>query len=545
MRGLMMDTPLLTESLVRFAAEYHTSAEIVSRSVEGPIHRYTYGEAHVRIHKLANALVRLGVGPGDRVATLAWNGYRHFELYFGISGIGAVCHTINPRLFHDQIDYIVNHAEDRFIFTDLTFVELLESMQDRLGRVDGYVIMTDADHMPETSLPRAMCYETLIADEPSEFDWPALDENQASALCYTSGTTGSPKGILFSHRSTVLHSFSCCTVDHPLALSSRTIVMPVVPMFHVHAWGIPYGAPMCGAKLVLPGPGLDGESLYRLMEDEQVTLTAGVPTVWVGLLDYLKESGNKLNHLESITIGGAAAPASMIKAFEEDYGIDVVHAWGMTEISPVGTTGRLKPRMASLAAEERYAIKSKQGRPIYGVEMKIVDDNGERVARDGATSGQLMARGPWVARVYYGDPEATAAAFDDDGWFATGDVANMDADGHVRITDRSKDLIKSGGEWISSIDLENAAAGHPDVAEAAAIAMAHPKWGERPLLVVVAKERARPTRETITDFLKGKVADWWLPDDVVFVAALPHTATGKIAKVRLREEFADYKWPVA
>ena len=485
------------------------------------------------------------MGPGDRVATLAWNGYRHFELYFGISGIGAVCHTINPRLFHDQIDYIVNHAEDRFIFTDLTFVELLESLQDRLGRVDGYVIMTDADHMPETSLPRAMCYETLLAEEPSEFDWPALDENQASALCYTSGTTGSPKGILFSHRSTVLHSYSCCTVDHSFALSSQTTVMPVVPMFHVHAWGIPYGAPMCGAKLVLPGPALDGESLYHLMEDERVTLTVGVPTVWAGLLNYLKESGQKLDHLESVTIGGAAAPVSMIKAFEEDYGIHVVHAWGMTEISPVGTTGRLKPRMASLAAKERYAIKSKQGRPIYGVEMKIVDDSGQRVARDGATSGQLMARGPWVARAYYGDPEGTAAAFDDDGWFATGDVANMDPDGHVRITDRSKDLIKSGGEWISSIDLENAAAGHPDVAEAAAIAMAHPKWGERPLLVVVAKEGARPTRKTITDFLKGKVADWWLPDDVVFVAALPHTATGKIAKVKLREEFADYTWPAA
>ncbi len=544
MRGLMMDTPLLTESLIRFAAEYHTGAEIVSRSVEGPIHRYTYGESHARIQKLANALVRLGVGPGDRVATLAWNGYRHFELYFGISGMGAVCHTINPRLFHDQIDYIVNHAEDRFIFTDLTFVELLESLQDRLGRVDGYVIMTDADRMPETSLPRAMCYETLLAEEPSEFDWPALDENEASALCYTSGTTGSPKGILYSHRSTVLHSLSCCTVDHPFALSSQTTVMPVVPMFHVHAWGIPYGAPMCGAKLVLPGPELDGESLYHLMEDEQVTITAGVPTVWAGLLNYLKESGKKLNHLGCVTIGGAAAPVSMIKAFEEDFDIPVVHAWGMTEMSPVGTTGRLKPRTASLAAKERYGIKSKQGRPIYGVEMKIVNDSGERVARNGATSGQLMARGPWVARAYYGDPEGTAAAFDEDGWFATGDVANMDPDGHVQITDRSKDLIKSGGEWISSIDLENAAVSHPDVAEAAAIAMAHPKWGERPLLVVVPKERARLTRETITDFLKGKVADWWLPDDVVFVAALPYTATGKIAKVKLREEFADYKWPV-
>ncbi len=545
MRGMMMDTPLLTPSLIRFAAENHADSEIVSRSVEGPIHRYTYKDSYARIQRLANALLRLGVGQGDRVATLAWNGYRHFELYFAISGIGAVCHTINPRLFHDQIGYIVNHAEDRIIFADPTFVELLESMRNRLGRVEGYVIMTDAAHMPETSLPDVMCYETLLEREEGAFAWPALDENQASAMCYTSGTTGNPKATVYSHRSTVLHSLSCCTVDHPLALSSRETVMPVVPMFHVHAWGIPYAAPMCGAGLVLPGPKLDGESLYDLLESERVTIAAGVPTVWLGLLEYLARSGSKPSHLKCVLIGGAAAPVSVIKAFEEEYGVLAVHAWGMTEMSPVGTTGRLKRKFEGLAPEERYAIKKKQGRPIWGVDLKIVDDKGERLPRDGAASGQLMARGPWVASAYYRDAEATAAAFGDDGWFATGDVANMDADGHVHITDRSKDLIRSGGEWISSIDLENVVVAHPQVAEAAAIAVAHPKWGERPLLVVVRGEGAEITREEVIAFVAGKVPKWWLPDDVVFVDELPHTATGKISKIRLREEFAGYRLPTA
>ncbi len=543
--GLMMDTPLLTPSLIEYAADYHGDTEIVSRSVEGPIHRYTYRDSYARIQRLANALTRLGVREGDRVATMAWNGYRHFELYFAISGIGAICHTINPRLFHGQIEYIVNHAEDRFIFADITFVELLESLRGRLAPVEGYVIMTEAAHMPETPLPDAMCYETLLEREPDRFDWPSLDENTASAMCYTSGTTGNPKGTVYSHRSTVLHSLSCCTVDHAMALSSWATVMPVVPMFHVHAWGIPYGAPACGAKLVLPGPKLDGASLYELLEGERVTLTAGVPTVWLGLLEYLRESDNKLNHLRDVLIGGAAAPLSVIREFEEEHGIEVIHAWGMTEMSPVGTPGRLKKKFGTLSPEARHQIKRKQGRAIYGVELKIVDDQGARLPHDGESVGQLMVRGPWIARAYYQDPDATAAAFDDEGWFATGDVATIDPEGHVHVTDRVKDLIRSGGEWISSIDLENAAVGHPDVAEAAVIAVAHPKWGERPLLVAVPREGAHPTGEAVVDFLRDKVAKWWLPDDVVFVDELPHTATGKVSKLELRERFADYKLPTA
>ena len=545
MYGLMMETPLLTSSLIAYAADYHGDAEIVSRTVEGPIQRTTYAQTHGRARRLAKALLGLGIRRGDRVATMAWNGYRHLELYFGISGLGAVCHTVNPRLFGDQIVYIVNHAEDRLIFLDLTFVEPLESLQQRLRPVEGYVIMTDPAHMPQTSLPGAICYETLIGEQADDFAWPLLDEGLASGLCYTSGTTGSPKGTLYSHRSMVLHSFSCCTADHPLALSCREVILPVVPMFHVQAWGIPYAAALSGAKLVLPGPKLDGESLHELLEQERVTITAGVPTVWLGLLEYLRETGKTLDHLECLTVGGAAAPLSLIRAFEEDYGVEVVHAWGMTETGPVATTGRLKRKFQDLPLGERHKIKIKQGRALYGVEMKIADDAGRRLPHDGMTAGQLMVRGPWVASAYYRDEDASAAAFDEDGWFATGDVVTIDGDGHIHITDRTKDLINSGGEWISSIDLENAAVDHPAVAEAAAIALPHPKWGERPLLIVVRREDAEVTGDQLRAFLAGKVAKWWLPDEVVFVDELPHTATGKISKLKLRERFADHKLPDA
>jgi fatty-acyl-CoA synthase len=545
MKGLMMDTPLLITSLIRFAAEYHGDTEIVSRTLEGPLHRYTYSDAYQRIQKLANALHKFGVRPGDRVATLAWNGYRHFELYYAISSMGAVCHTINPRLFHEQIDYIVNHADDRVIFIDLPFVELVEELQKKLTTVEAYVVMTDAAHMPETTLKEAVDYESFIADETDSYDWPMLDENAAASLCYTSGTTGNPKGVLFSHRSTVLHSFSICHADATLALSSSTTVLPVVPMFHVHAWGIPYGAVMSGSKLVFAGAKLDGKSLYELFESERVTITAGVPTVWLGLIEYMKSSGKKFSHLDSIVIGGSAAPLSMIKDIEEGFGVSVMQAWGMTEISPIGTNGRLKGKYQNLPADERHVIKTAQGRAKFGVDLKIVDDEGRYLPHDGTTSGELLVHGPWVAQAYFKDEEASKLSHDNEGWMRTGDVGTIDADGHLRLIDRTKDLIKSGGEWISSIELENAATGHPAVAEAAAIAVAHPKWTERPLLFVVPLGEAELDGEEIMEFLKDKVAKWWLPDDIIFVGALPHTATGKIHKLRLREQYRDYKLPTA
>jgi len=539
----MMDSPLLTSSLIVHAARQHGDTEIVSRSVEGPIHRYTYAEAEARAKRLAKALLELGVGGSDRIATLAWNGHRHLELYFGISGLGAVCHTINPRLFADQLVYIVNHAKDRYVFLDPSFVGLLEGLHERLPGVAGFVIMTDAEHMPETSLPNTLCYETLIAAQDEGFDWPRLDENLASGLCYTSGTTGNPKGALYSHRSTVLHSFSCCTADHPLAISCREVVLPVVPMFHVQAWGIPYAAAMAGAKLVMPGPRLDGEGLHEMLQTERVTITAGVPTIWLGLLDYLAKTGKTLDHLHSLVVGGSAAPLSMIEAFEEDHGVEVIHAWGMTEISPVATTGRLKRKFLDLSRAEQRKIKVTQGRTLYGVETKIADDAGQAQPHDGQASGQLMVRGPWVTSAYFEDQAASAAVFDAAGWFATGDVATIDPDGHIKITDRSKDLIKSGGEWISSIDLENAAMGHPEVAEAAAIALPHPKWGERPLLVIVRREAGSVTAAALCDYLAERVAKWWLPDEVAFVDELPHTATGKVSKLTLREIYAGHKLP--
>jgi fatty-acyl-CoA synthase len=540
MRGLMMDQPLLITSLIRYAAQYHADTEIVTKTVEGPLHRYTYAAAYTRIQKLAHALGELGVKQGDRLATLAWNGHRHFELYYAISGIGAICHTVNPRLFPPQIEYILNHAEDKYVFVDLTFVPLLEQLAPRLEKVKGYVVLTDRAHMPASALPNLLCYEELLAGKPTQFAWPALDEWTASSLCYTSGTTGNPKGVLYCHRSTVLHTFSINLADS-IALTSRETVLPVVPLFHVNAWGIPYAATMAGAKLVFPGPHLDPVSLYDLFEGEQVTMTAGVPTIWLKLLEHLDQTGKRFTSLKRLLSGGSAVPISMIAAFEEKYDTRVCHAWGMTELSPVGTEGSLKPAQERMPPQERYRYQATQGRAVFGVELKIVDGEGRELPHDGKAFGALLVRGPWVTSGYFNDEEATRAAFDKDGWFRTGDVVTIDADGWMRIVDRTKDLIKSGGEWISSIDLENAAVGHQDVIEAAAIAVAHPKWGERPLLVVVAKPGSALNRDGMLGYLCDKVAKWSLPDDVVFVKELPHTATGKLLKSKLREQFRDYQ----
>lgn len=539
-RGLMMDTPLSIVSLIRFAALNHGEAEIVSRSVEGPLHRYTYRDSYSRIQQLAHALAELGICGGDRIATLAWNGYRHFELYFAISGSGAVCHTVNPRLTAEQIAYVINHAEDRIIFVELSFIPLLESLAARLRRVEAYVVMTDATNMPKTSLPHALCYETLIAGKPSRFAWPALDETTASSLCYSSGTTGAPKGVLYTHRSTVLHSLACSLPDN-FRFSSCDTVLPVVPMFHVNAWGIPYACPMVGAKLVLPGAKVDGASLYELLESERVTFAAGVPTVWTSLLEYIRSAGKRLPHLQRLIMGGAAVPKSLIMAFEDEFGVQVQQGWGMTETSPVATQGTLKGSQANLGREEQLDYKATQGRAIFGVEMRVVDAFGKEMPRDGRSVGELCVRGPCVVSRYYANDAATAAAFDSDGWFHTGDVSTIDPDGYMRIVDRTKDVIKSGGEWISSIEIENAAVGHPDVAEAGVIAIPHPKWGERPLLIVVPRKGRTPGRDGILGYLAGRLSKLAMPDDVVFADELPRTPTGKILKTKLRELFKDYR----
>ena len=541
MHGLMMNPPLLISSLLEFADIYHGDTEIVTRTVEGPIHRYDYSGAHRRSKRLANALTGLGVKPGDRIATLAWNTHRHLELYFAVSGMGAVCHTLNPRLFHDQLTYIVSHAEDRFLFVDLTFVPLLEALQDHLGVVEGFVVMTDEEHMPETSLRDVHCYETLLTNADEDFTWPELDENTASSLCYTSGTTGNPKGALYSHRSTVLHSYGVCMTD-TLALSCRDAVLPVVPMFHANAWGLPYAAPMCGTKIVFPGPALDGASLHQLIEAEGVNFTAGVPTVWLMLLQHMEAIGQKLDTVDRVVIGGSAAPRSMIEAFQKNHDATVIHAWGMTETSPLGTVGTLKNHHYDLPEDDRIALQLKQGHGIYGVQMRIVGDDGEELPRDGVAFGELQVRGPWVVNGYF---KGEGGDVLDRGWFPTGDVATLDPEGFMQITDRAKDVIKSGGEWISSIDLENEAVSHPAVAEAAVIGIPHPKWDERPLLVVVAAEGQEPTKEDLLEHLRSRVAKWWLPDDVVVVDELPHTATGKISKLTLRDRFEGYQLPTA
>ena len=542
MHGLMMNMPLLISSLIRHAATHHGDTEIVSRLTEGGIHRYTYADAHRRAQQMANVLTQLGIQHGDRVGTLAWNGYRHFETYFAASGMGAVLHTINPRLFPEQITYIINHADDQYVFFDITFAPLVDGVAPHCKNVKGWVAMTDRAHMPLMKTAGVLCYEELLSAQSDQFEWPTFDENTASSLCYTSGTTGNPKGVLYSHRTTVLHSYAIALPD-VMNLSARDVILPVVPMFHVNAWGTPYACAMTGAKIVFPGPGLDGASLFELFEKEKVTMSAGVPTVWLGLLTYMKQNNLKFSTMNRTVIGGSACPPAMIKSFQDDYGVRVLHAWGMTELSPLGTLNTFKEKHMVLSEAERFAIQQKQGRAIFGVEMKIIDGEGKALPHDGKAFGDLLVRGPWIVREYFhaegGDP-LTA-----DGWFPTGDVATIDADGFMQITDRSKDVIKSGGEWISSIDLENLAVAHPAVAEAAVIGIAHPKWDERPLLIVVKKAGATVSREDLLAFFEGKIAKWWMPDDVAFVEQLPHTATGKLLKTKLRDDFKGYKLPMA
>jgi fatty-acyl-CoA synthase len=541
MLGLMMDRPLLISSLITHAALHHGDTEIVSRTVEGPIHRYTYRDAELRSRRLAQALARQGVTASDRVASLAWNGYRHFELYFATSGMGAVMHTINPRLFPEQLVYIVNHAEDRLVFFDINLAPLVEKLAAACKGVKAWVAMTDRAHMPTAAIPNLLCYEDLIAAEKGDYAWPDFDEKTAASLCYTSGTTGNPKGVLYSHRSTVLHAYAASLPD-VFAASSRETILPVVPMFHVNAWSIPYLSALNGVKLVFPGAALDGKSLYELFEAEKVTTTAGVPTVWLGLLTFMKQNGLKFSTLKRAVVGGSAAPPAQIRQFKEEFGVDCQHAWGMTEMSPLGTFCTLKGKHADKPYDEQFEVLVKQGRVIYGVEMEIFDGDGKPLPHDGKAFGDLLVRGPWITKGYFkgegGDPLRN-------GWFPTGDVATIDPDGYMQLTDRSKDVIKSGGEWISSIDLENIAVEHPAIAEAAVIGIPHPKWDERPIVVVVRKPDAKVSKDEVLELYAKKVAKFQIPDDVVFVDQLPHTATGKLLKTKLRQDFKDYKLPGA
>jgi 3-(methylthio)propionyl---CoA ligase len=546
MYGQMMQQPLLISSLIVHAERHHGDREVVSRRVEGDIHRCTYRQIAQRSRQVAQVLGALGVKAGERVATLAWNGYRHMELYFGISGSGAVMHTVNPRLHPDQITYIADHAEDQALFFDLTFWPLIQAVAGRTKTVKHWVALCDRAHLPADAgkVPGLLCYEDLLAAQDGRYAWPEFDENTASSLCYTSGTTGNPKGVLYSHRSTVLHTFAAAMPDC-LGLAATDCVLPVVPMFHVNSWGIVYLAPMTGAKLVLPGPGLDGKSLYELFESEGVTVSAGVPTVWQGLLAHVDANRLKFSTMRRSAIGGSACPPAMIRKFLDDYGVRVIHAWGMTEMSPIGTAAAFKAQHVDQTHEQRLAVMATQGRAIYGVDMKIVGEDGKELPWDGQASGDLLVRGPWILSRYFkdegGDPLVPDA--DGHGWFPTGDVAKISPEGYMIITDRSKDVIKSGGEWIGSIDLENIAMAHPAVAMAACIAAKHPKWDERPLLVVTKKPGAELTKDELLAFFEGKIAKWWTPDDVVFVDAIPLGATGKMQKNKLRDQFRDYKLP--
>ena len=541
MLGLMQDWPLLCQRIIDHAAINHGDRPVISRSIEGPIHRTNYRELRARALRVAQRLDRDGIRTGDRVATLAWNTWRHLESWYGIVGIGAIYHTVNPRLFPEQIVWIINHAEDRILMTDLTFIPLLEKIADKLPSIERVIVYTDAAHMPATTLKNVVAYEDWLNGADGDFAWKEFDENTAAGMCYTSGTTGNPKGVLYSHRSNVLHTMMSLQTE-VFGLTSRDVTMPIVPMFHANSWGLAFSAPAVGSALVLPGAKLDGASVYELLNDFKVTCTGAVPTVWLLLLQYLEKTGGKLPWLNRVIIGGSACPRAMIKTFEQDYGVHVFHAWGMTEMSPLGSVGSLKPEYADLPLEGQLDVKQKQGHSPFGVEWKITDDSGRKLPWDGRTFGRLKVKGPAVARAYYNDD---TPILDGEGYFDTGDVATIDPHGYMQITDRSKDVIKSGGEWISSIDLENLAVGYPKVAEAAVIGVRHPKWDERPLLVIVLKEGQTATREEILGFFQGKIANWWMPDDVVFIPAIPHTATGKIQKMALREQFKDYVLPTA
>ncbi|HEV2558058.1 MAG TPA: long-chain-fatty-acid--CoA ligase [Microvirga sp.] len=541
MLGLMQDWSLLIHRVIDHAATQHGARSVLSRSIEGPLHRTDYAATRRRALQVAKRLEKDGIRLGDRVATLAWNTWRHLEAWYGITGIGAIYHTVNPRLFEDQIVYIMNHAEDRVLLLDLTFVPLMEKLQDRLPTVERFVVLTDAGHMPQTNLRNAVPYESWIAEVDEDFAWASFDESTAAGLCYTSGTTGEPKGVLYSHRSNVLHALANNSPDF-LGLSSRDVVMPVVPLFHANSWSLAFAAPMAGAALVLPGPKLDGPSVHQILEEGGVTLTAAVPTVWLGLLHHLESTGGRLSTLKRVVIGGSACPRAMTVAFETKYGVTVNHAWGMTEMSPLGSVCSIKPDYGDVQGEALFDLKAKQGHPPFTVEFRITDDAGRDLPWDAKTFGRLKVRGPAVSKAYFRRDEAI---LDDEGFFDTGDVATIDPYGMMQITDRSKDVIKSGGEWISSIELENLAVGHPDVAEAAVIGVAHPKWDERPLLIVVPKEGRRPTKDDLLAFMEGRIAKWWMPDDVVLIEQIPHTATGKILKTALREMFRDYRLPGA
>jgi fatty-acyl-CoA synthase len=545
LEGRMMDMPMMISSIIDYAADVRTDNLVISNRVEGDVHRYTYGEARGRAAQMAHALRELGIREGDRVATMAWNGYRHFELYFAISGIGAVCHTINPRLFAEQIVYVTNHAEDRVLFLDTTFIPVIAPLVDQLPSDMRYVLMCDRDAMPDCALPNPICYEDLISGQSSDIVWPVFDERAASSLCYTSGTTGNPKGVLYSHRSTYMHSMGMLTLAGEAGLTTGATVLPVVPLFHANAWGTPYVAPLVGANMVFPGGKLDGASVFELMDQEKVTSAWGVPTVWLGVLAEMRKRGRKPDGFEFVLSGGSAVARSMIEEFEDEYGVKVIHGWGMTEMSPVGSTTIFGPTEQALPRDKQLDLKMLQGRRMFTVDARILDEDGNPLPHDGEAFGELQVRGHGVIDGYHANQEASAAAITEDGWLRTGDVAKIDVRGFIQLVDRTKDVIKSGGEWISSIDLENAALGHPAIAEAAVIAMPHPKWAERPMLIARLEEGQSLTTEEVNAYLSDKVAKWWLPDDVVFVDDLPHTATGKLSKLTLRERFKDHVLPTA
>jgi fatty-acyl-CoA synthase len=541
MLGRMQDWPLTVDRILDHAKAWHGDREIVSRSVEGPVVRTTYAEVHARAKRCSNALKALGIQPGDRVATLAWNTARHLEAWYGIMGIGAVCHTLNPRLFSEQLVYIINHAEDRVIFTDLTFLPILAQIRDQIPTVKHFIVLTDDAHMTD-QLPGALAYETLIAGQSEDCAWGGFDENTPAGLCYTSGTTGNPKGVLYTHRSNFLHTLVTASAD-VLGIGGRDTILPIVPMFHANAWGIAFSAPAVGAKLVMPGPRLDGASVHELIEAEGVTFSAAVPTVWQMLLAHLRQTGGKLTAMKRVAIGGSAVPEAIVRGFRDEYGVDVTHAWGMTETSPLGTIASPSHKVAEMDEETQLSFKLKQGRPPLGIDLRLLDDNGKELPHDGQIFGRLMVKGPFVVGQYF--KADGGEILDSEGFFDTGDVATIDEYGYMQITDRAKDVIKSGGEWISSIEIENIAAGHPKAELAAVIGVAHPKWDERPLLMVKLRPGESGTREEFLKFLDGKIAKWWTPDDVVFVDDIPLGATGKIDKKILRQRMVDYVLPTA